>query len=79
MAQSFLVYPILYILVCVVSLGPRLRWSSLSRAPSVGWVVGVWFGFTLRCVALLCGVFVRLHLALSLAGGPFLPSLYVTL
>jgi hypothetical protein len=27
--------------------------------------------------ALLCGVFMRLHLALFLAGGPFLPSLYV--
>jgi hypothetical protein len=37
------------------------------------------FGLTLRCVALLCGVFVRLHLALFLAGGPFLPSLYVNL
>jgi hypothetical protein len=43
----------------------------------VGWVVGVWFGFASRCVALLCGVFVRLHLALFPAGGPFLPSLCV--
>jgi hypothetical protein len=41
------------------------------------WVWGVWFGFALRCVALLCGVFVRLHLALFPAGGPFLPSLCV--
>jgi hypothetical protein len=45
-------------------------------APRV-WVRGVWFGFALRCVALLCGVFVQLHLALFLAGGPFLPSLFV--
>jgi hypothetical protein len=45
----------------------------------VGRVVGVWFGFALRCVALLCGVFVRLHLALFPAGGPVLPSLYVIL
>jgi hypothetical protein len=37
----------------------------------------VWFGFALRCVALLCGVFVRLHLALFPAGRPFLPSLSV--
>jgi hypothetical protein len=29
--------------------------------------------------ALLCGVFVRLHLALFSAGGPFLPSLDVNL
>jgi hypothetical protein len=43
----------------------------------VGWVVGVWLGFALCCVALLCGVFVRLHLALFPAGGPFLPSLSV--
>jgi hypothetical protein len=43
------------------------------------WVWGFWFGFALRCVALLCGVFVRLHLALFSAGGPFLPSLYVNL
>jgi hypothetical protein len=51
----------------------------LSRAPCVGWVVGVWFGFALRCVAVLCGVFVRLHLALFPAGGPFLPSLSVNI
>jgi hypothetical protein len=38
------------------------------------WVWGVWFGFALRCMALLCGVFVRLHLALFPASGPFLPS-----
>jgi hypothetical protein len=41
------------------------------------WVWGFWFGFALRCVALLCGVLVRLHLASFSAGGPFLPSLYV--
>jgi hypothetical protein len=46
-------------------------------APRV-WVWGVWFGFASRCVALLCGVFVRLHLALFPAGGPFLLSLSVT-
>jgi hypothetical protein len=39
-------------------------------APRV-WVWAVWFGFALRCVALLCDVFVRLHLALFPAGGPF--------
>jgi hypothetical protein len=49
---------------------------SACLAPCV-WVWGAWFGFALRCVALLCGVFVRLHLALFPAGGPFLPSLYV--
>jgi hypothetical protein len=43
------------------------------------WVWGFWFGFALRRVALLCGVFVQLHLALFPAGGPFLPSLSVTL
>jgi hypothetical protein len=30
-------------------------------------------------LSLCCGVFVRLHLALFPAGGPFLPSLYVNL
>jgi hypothetical protein len=38
---------------------------------------GVWFGFALRCAALFRGVFVRLHLALFPAGGPFLSSLSV--
>jgi hypothetical protein len=33
----------------------------------------------LRRVALLCGVFVHLHLALFPAGGPFLPSLSVNI
>jgi hypothetical protein len=33
----------------------------------------------LRRVALLCGVFVQLHLALFPAGGPFLPSLSVNI
>jgi hypothetical protein len=41
------------------------------------WVWGVRSDFALRCVALPCGVFVRLHLALLPGGGPFLPSLYV--
>jgi hypothetical protein len=39
---------------------------------------GFWFGFALRCVALLGGVFVQLHLALFPAGEPFLPSLSLT-
>jgi hypothetical protein len=43
------------------------------------WVWGVWFSFALRCVALLCGVFVRFLLALILAGRPFLLSLSVNL
>jgi hypothetical protein len=47
-------------------------------APCV-WVLGFWFGFALRRVALLCGVYLRLHLDLFPAGGPFLPSLYVNL
>jgi hypothetical protein len=51
------------------------RYTQLAcRAPCV-WVWGVWFAFALRCIALLCGVFVRLHLALFPAGQPFLPSL----
>jgi hypothetical protein len=49
---------------------------SACLAPRV-WVWAVWFGLALRCVALLCGVFVQLHLALFPAGGPFLPSLSV--
>jgi hypothetical protein len=47
-------------------------------APRV-WVWGAWSDFALRCRALLCGVFARLHLALFLAGGPYLPSLSVNL
>jgi hypothetical protein len=43
------------------------------------WVWGFWFGFALRRVALLCGVFVQLHLALFPAGEPFLPSLSVNI
>jgi hypothetical protein len=35
------------------------------------------FGFALRCVALLCDVYVRLRLVVFPAGGPFLPSLSV--
>jgi hypothetical protein len=38
---------------------------------------GFWFGFALRCVALLCAVHVRLHLVLSSARGRFLPYLSV--
>jgi hypothetical protein len=41
------------------------------------WVLGFWFGFTLNCVALLCAVYVRVHLVLFPAGGPFLLSLWV--
>jgi hypothetical protein len=43
------------------------------------WVWGFWFGFALRCAAssLLCAWYVRLHLVLFPAGGPFLPSLSV--
>jgi hypothetical protein len=43
------------------------------------WVLGFWFGFALRCVALLCAVYVQLQLVLFPDGGPFLPSLSVTL
>jgi hypothetical protein len=43
-------------------------------APRV-WVWSFWFGFAFCCVALLCGVYVRLHQVLLPAGGPFLPSL----
>jgi hypothetical protein len=43
------------------------------------WVLGFLFGFALRFVALLCAVYVRLHLVLYPAGGPFLPSLSVNL
>jgi hypothetical protein len=57
---------------CAVLPGP---WpSGLVKAcfePRV-WVQGFWFGFALRCVAWLCAVYVRLHLALFPAGGPFL-------
>jgi hypothetical protein len=51
---------------------------SACLAPCV-WVWGVWSSFALCCIALLCGVFVRLHLAWFPAGGPFLPSLSVNL
>jgi hypothetical protein len=43
------------------------------------WVLGFWFCFAFRCVALLCAMYVRLHLVLFPAGGPFLPSLSVKL
>jgi hypothetical protein len=46
-------------------------------APRV-WVLGFWFGFGLRCVALIGAVCVRLHLVLFPDGGPFLLSLSVT-
>jgi hypothetical protein len=45
-------------------------------APLV-WVLGSWFSFALRCVALLCAVYVQLRLLLFPVGGPFFPSLYV--
>jgi hypothetical protein len=64
---------------CAVLPGPRLRLFRPFSRPCVGWVVGVWFRFALRCVALLCSVFVRLHLALLSAGRPFFPSLSVNL
>jgi hypothetical protein len=51
---------------------------SACLAPRV-WGWGVWFGFALRCEVLSCGVFVQLHLALFPAGGPFLPSLSVSI
>jgi hypothetical protein len=47
-------------------------------APRV-WVWGFWFGFALTYMAFLYGVCVRLGLASFPAGGPFLPSLSVTL
>jgi hypothetical protein len=60
----------LYVSLCIL--------SRACLAPRV-YVWGVWFGFGLRCVALLCGVFVRLHLTLFPAGGAFRPSLSVNL
>jgi hypothetical protein len=42
---------------------PSADLVSACLAPRV-WVWGFWFGFALRCIALLCGVFVQLHLAL---------------
>jgi hypothetical protein len=42
------------------------------------WVWGFSSGFALRCVALLCAVYMRLHLVVLLAGGPFPLSLSVT-
>jgi hypothetical protein len=41
------------------------------------WIWGHWFGFAFRCVALLCGMCVRLLLVLFPVGGPFVPSLSV--
>jgi hypothetical protein len=60
---------------CAVSPSPRLRLFRPVSRP----VCGFWFGFALRRVALLCGVFVQLRLALFPAGGPFLLSLSVNL
>jgi hypothetical protein len=57
---------------------PSAEVVSACLSPRV-WVWGFWFGFALRRVALLCGVFVQLHLALFPTGGPFLPSLSVHL
>jgi hypothetical protein len=55
---------------------PLLRWFRPVLRP----VSGFWFflfGFALRCVALLCAVYVQLRLVLFSAGGPFLPSISV--
>jgi hypothetical protein len=41
------------------------------------WVLGFWFCSTLRCIALLCTVCVRLHFVLLPVGGLFLLSLSV--
>jgi hypothetical protein len=59
-----------------------LAWLSTEEvkacfAPCV-WVRDSLFGFALHCVALLCAIYVRLHLVLFLAGGPFLPTLSIT-
>jgi hypothetical protein len=62
---------------CAVSAGPRLKLFRPVSRPVCGF--GVSGSASLRCVALLCGVFVRLHLALFPGGGPFLPSLSVNL
>jgi hypothetical protein len=42
------------------------------------WVLGLAFGFALRCVALFCAVYEWLHLVMFLAGGLSLPSLCET-
>jgi hypothetical protein len=61
---------------CAVSPGPRLGLFRPVSRPVCEFGVS---GSASLCVALLCGVSVRLHLALFSAGGPFLPSLYVNL
>jgi hypothetical protein len=55
--------------------GSLLHLAQCTRPDIALW--GFLFGFALRRVALLCGVFVQLHLALFPAGGPFLPPLSV--
>jgi hypothetical protein len=47
---------------------PSAEVVSACLSPCV-WFWGFWFGFALRCIALLCGVFVRLRLAFFSAGG----------
>jgi hypothetical protein len=49
---------------------PSAEVVSACLSPRV-WVRSFWFGFALRRVAMLCGVFVRLHLPLFPAGGAF--------
>jgi hypothetical protein len=55
----------------------EFRCFNLSKRPALCHVRELrnLFGFALSCVALPCGVGVRLHLVLFPAGGPFLPSL----
>jgi hypothetical protein len=62
---------------CAVSPSPRLRLFRPVTRPVCG--LGCLVRLSLRCVALLFGLFVRLQVALFPAGGPFLPSLYVIL
>jgi hypothetical protein len=57
---------------------PSTEVVSACFAPRV-WILGVWFCFALRCVALLCAVYVRMRLVLFLAGRPFLLSLSVNI
>jgi hypothetical protein len=52
-------------------------WCGPALRPVCLWVWRFCFGFALRRVALLCGVWLRLHPVLFPAGGPFLPSLSV--
>jgi hypothetical protein len=61
---------------CTVLPDPQLRWFRPVLRPCVR--LGVFsFGIALRCVAMLCAVYVPLHLVLFLAGGPVPPFLYL--